>query len=158
MTVLRREDVQSKVASWDGGPYRMVCSPILTIVPLIIRRLRGPSLRRVMVSFSLPVLPSPSGPLRRCCGHRLERRPEEAGQLARDRHGDLGRGLVVFRQASEAAAQSLLCLIRDRNHAARLAFPAARERHADPRSMVIMARGSHQQPAEKRVPRAGGAM
>jgi hypothetical protein len=50
MTVLRREDVQSKVASWDDCPYRMVRSPILTIVPLILRRLRGPSLSRVMVS------------------------------------------------------------------------------------------------------------
>src|SRR4030095_10215782 len=44
MTVLRREDVQSKVASWDGRPYRMIRSPILTIVPLILRRLRGPLL------------------------------------------------------------------------------------------------------------------
>ena len=42
MTVLRREDVQSKIASWDKCPYRIVRSPILTIVPLIIRRLRGP--------------------------------------------------------------------------------------------------------------------
>src|SRR5687768_11381779 len=42
MTVLRREDVQSKVASWDECPYRTVSSPILTIVPLIVRRLRGP--------------------------------------------------------------------------------------------------------------------
>jgi hypothetical protein len=44
MTVLRREDVQSKVASWDRCPYRMVRPPILAIVPLIIRRLRGPTL------------------------------------------------------------------------------------------------------------------
>ena len=51
MTVVRREDVQSKVASWDDGPYRIVRSPILAIVPLIIRRLRGPSLTRVMVPF-----------------------------------------------------------------------------------------------------------
>jgi hypothetical protein len=52
MTVLRREDVQSRVASWDGSPYRTASSPILAIVPLIIRRLRGPSLTRVMVSFT----------------------------------------------------------------------------------------------------------
>ena len=52
MTVLRREDVQSRVASWDGRPYRIASSPILAIVPLIIRRLRGPSLTRVMVSFT----------------------------------------------------------------------------------------------------------
>jgi hypothetical protein len=55
MTVLRREDVQSRVASWDGRPYRMPSSPILAIVPLIIRRLRGPSLTRVIVSFTYPV-------------------------------------------------------------------------------------------------------
>ena len=47
MTVLRREDVQSKVASWDPSPYRIVSSPILAIVPLIIRRLRPPSATRV---------------------------------------------------------------------------------------------------------------
>ena len=52
MTVLRREDVQSKVASWDGCPYRMFRSPILTIVPLIIRRLRGPLQTRLPVSFT----------------------------------------------------------------------------------------------------------
>jgi len=43
MTVLRREDVQSKFASWDISPYRTVRTPILAFVPLIIRRLRGPS-------------------------------------------------------------------------------------------------------------------
>ena len=32
MTVLRREDVQSKLASWDRSPYRTVRSPILAIV------------------------------------------------------------------------------------------------------------------------------
>ena len=52
MTVLRREDVQSRVASWDKRPYRIASSPILAIVPLIIRRLRGPSPARVMVSFT----------------------------------------------------------------------------------------------------------
>jgi hypothetical protein len=50
MTVLRREDVQSNVASWDGRPYRMIRSPILTIVPLIVRRLRGPSPDRLTLS------------------------------------------------------------------------------------------------------------
>src|SRR6185295_8613718 len=156
MTVLRREDVQSRVASWDGRPYRMSSSPILAIVPLIIRRLRSPSLTRVMVLFTNPPYsPSPVLPLLR--GYRLERRPEEAGQLARDRDGDLGRGLVVFRQASEAPTQSLLRLVRNRDHPARLAFASARERHADPRSMLIMPRGFNQQPADQRVARAGDA-
>ena len=43
MTMLRREDVPSRSASWDRGPYRIASSPILKIVPLIIRRLGGPS-------------------------------------------------------------------------------------------------------------------
>jgi hypothetical protein len=33
MTVFRREDVQSRVASWDERPYRMSSSPIVAIVP-----------------------------------------------------------------------------------------------------------------------------
>ena len=49
MTVLRREDVQSRVASWDGRPCRIASSPILAIVPLIIRRLRGPSPQDVVM-------------------------------------------------------------------------------------------------------------
>jgi hypothetical protein len=48
MTVLRREDVQSRVASWDTCPYRIVPSPVLAIVPLIIRRLRGPAPNRLI--------------------------------------------------------------------------------------------------------------
>ena len=52
MTVLRREDVQSKVASWDGRPYRIVSSPILALVPLTLRRLRGPSPTRRLIAYS----------------------------------------------------------------------------------------------------------
>ena len=55
MTVLRREDVQSNLASWDDSPYRMHNPPILAIVPLIIRRLRGPSLTN-RFSFLCPVV------------------------------------------------------------------------------------------------------
>jgi hypothetical protein len=40
-------------------------------------------------------------------GRRLKRRPEESGQLPRDRHDDRGRRFVVFPQAAEAPAQSL---------------------------------------------------
>src|ERR1700730_13782741 len=127
MTVLRREDVQSRVASWDGSPYRIASSPILTIVPLILRRLRGPSLSRVMVSC-IHLLVVRRRALVRACWCRLERRPQEARQLARDRHRDLGRRLVVFRQAPESPTQSLLRLVRDRNHTARLAPCAARAR------------------------------
>ena len=49
MTVVRREDVQSKSASWDNRPYRIANSPVLRIVPRIIRRLDGP----------FPVRPTP---------------------------------------------------------------------------------------------------
>ena len=51
MTVLRREDVQSNVASWDNRPYRMHNPPILAIVPLSLRRLRGPSPNRITSPF-----------------------------------------------------------------------------------------------------------
>jgi hypothetical protein len=94
MTVLRREDVQSRVASWDGCPYRIVRSPILTIVPLIIRRLRGPSLSRVITCSHFVPVPIVSLTHRHRC--RLERGPEEAGQLARNGHRDLGCRLVLF--------------------------------------------------------------
>ena len=73
MTMLRREDVQSKDASWDTCPYRIARSPILAIVPLIIRRLRGPSPNRI-------IMPSSIGPVARVslCHRdrgRLERGP-----------------------------------------------------------------------------------
>ena len=96
-------------------------------------------------------------PLLRRDGHRLERRPEKAGQLARDRDRDLGRGLVVFRQASEAPTQALLRLVRNRDHPARLAFASARERHADARPMLIVPRRFNQQPADQRVARSRDA-
>ena len=57
MTVLRREDVHSRGASWDRCPYRMSRSPILTIVPLIIRRLRGPSPARITIVQRLRSVP-----------------------------------------------------------------------------------------------------
>src|SRR4030095_12699448 len=102
MTVLRREDVQSRVASWDGRPYRMLSSPVLAIVPLIIRRLRGPSSIRVMISpFTLVAVTRCSLACRWECG------PQEARQFARDGDCDLGRGLVLFRQPSESPTQSL---------------------------------------------------
>src|SRR5580765_4043564 len=99
MTVLRREDVQSRVASWDGCPYRIASSPILTIVPLIIRRLRGPSPVR-----NLAVLTDGHRPSRRYSSDRrdrLQRGPEEAGQLTGNGDGNLRRRLVLFGQSSE---------------------------------------------------------
>src|SRR5262245_53369128 len=108
MTVLRREDVQSRVASWDGSPYRIASSPILAIVPLIIRRLRGPSPNRI----TSPFVARSDSPRRG--RDRLQRGPHEAGEFARDRHGDLGGRLVFRCQFAEAATQPLLRLIRNR--------------------------------------------
>src|SRR4026207_1871846 len=104
MTVFRREDVHSRVASWDGSPYRMSRSPILTIVPLIIRRLRGPSPARLTIIQRLR-----SVPLVRH-RRRLARGPQNAGDFTRDRHRDLGRRFVFSGQFAEAPAQALLGL------------------------------------------------
>ena len=133
MTVLRREDVQSRVASWDRCPYRIASSPILTIVPLIIRRLRGPSPNRI-------TMPSP-GVVRVPLIHRpgrLEGCPQEARQLARDRHRDLRRGLVLVREPSDPTTPSLLRLVRNRNHAAWLSFASTREGDPDARPVLIV--------------------
>src|SRR5882724_12095561 len=93
-------------------------------------------------------------PLRRRYGDRLEHRPEETRQLARDGDGDLGRGLVMGCEAPEAATQSQLRLVRDRNHTAGLSLPSSPECGADGRPVLIMPRGFDQQPAHKRVPGA----
>lgn len=66
-----------------------------------------------------------------------ERGPEKAGQLTRDRHGDLGRGLVVFHQASEAATQSLLRLVRHCDDPSRLPLASPPLRDADARPMLM---------------------
>src|SRR5689334_16050413 len=126
MTVLRREDVQSRVARWDESPYRISSSPILAIVPLIIRRLRGPS------PHCIPVLHSPvvHAPL---IGYRnwLKRRPQKARELARDGDCDLGGRLMFRRQFPEAPTQTLLRLIGNCNHAPGLALAPPRQRDAD---------------------------
>src|SRR2546422_10241165 len=150
MTVLRREDVQSRVASWDGNPYRIASSPILAIVPLIIRRLRGPSPNRLTHRFlDEPSVTRCCLPRRRCDG--LQRRPQEARELARNRHGDLRCRLVFRRQFAEASTQSLLRLIGNRNHARRLSFAPTCERHADTRPVLVMPRDFYQQPPYQRV-------
>ena len=116
MTVLRREDVQSRVASWDRCPYRMLSPPILAIVPLIIRRLRGPSPNRITP-------PSPIRPaVRVSLLHRggLECGPQKTRELARDRDGNLRCRLMFGRQLPEAPTQTLLRLVGDRNHSPRL--------------------------------------
>src|SRR5687768_16567288 len=111
MTVLRREDVQSKVASWDDGPYRIALSPILTFVPLVVRRLRGP----VTEPLTLPARSVPSGALLRPGdGGRLECGPQKPRELARDRDGDLRCRLMFGRHFPKAPTQPLLRLVGDR--------------------------------------------
>src|SRR5205809_8100500 len=155
MTVLRREDVQSRVASWDGSPYRIASSPILAIVPLIIRRLRGPlpdritMLHRISPVVRASVLPRYRG--------RLERRPQKPRELARDRDGDLRCRLMFRRQLPEAPTQTLLRLVADRNHTPGLPLAPPRQSDADARAMLIMPGGFHQQPPHQRVPCAGDA-
>ena len=95
MTVLRREDVQSRVASWDGSPYRIPSSPILAIVPLIIRRLRGPSSDGINIRH--PIVLSCALSLLHRDRRRLERGPQKSRELARDRDGDL-RCRLMFRR------------------------------------------------------------
>jgi hypothetical protein len=85
MTVLRREDMQSRVASWDGSPYRIASSLILTIVPLIIRRLRGPS--RTASCFQLliihPLLARLTAPALRPVAARPTRSPRARARSPR---------------------------------------------------------------------------
>src|SRR3984893_17456115 len=150
MTVLRREDVQSRVASWDGRPYRIASSSILTIVPLIIRRLRGPSPSRVMVCFHSPVRHRACS-LVRPCRYWLERCPQEARQFACDGHRNLGRWLMTFCHGSESAAESLLCLIRDGNHTTRLPLASPRQGRPDARSVLIVPGRFNQQPTDQRI-------
>src|SRR5438046_6344213 len=152
MTVLRREDVQSRVASWDGSPYRIASSPILAIVPLIIRRLRGPSPRRVMVRTITVHRLMLS--LRRRFPCWLQGCPQKAGQLARNRHRDLRRRLVLFPQTTKATTQALLRLVRNRNHAGRLSFASPRERHPDMRPVLVVPRGFNEHSAHQRIPGA----
>ena len=141
MTVLRREDVQSKVASWDGCPYRIVRSPILAFVPLIIRRLRRPFTGvRIDVRPWRTSLPRIHRARLFRRHRRLECGPQETRELACDRYDDLGRWLVLVGQASESTTQALLCLIRNRHHPAWLSFPSFRQGDADAWAMLIMPR------------------
>ena len=155
MTVLRREDVQSRVASWDRCPYRMASSPILAIVPLIIRRLRGPSLTRVIARQSLLVdrRRAVSSPATGAGWSAAHRKPASSRAIATAIFGPA----CVPPPASEPSAQPLLRLVRDRNHAGRLSFAPSRQGDADARPMLIVPRRFHQQPTDQRVARARDA-
>jgi hypothetical protein len=92
------------------------------------------------------------------CGRRwLQGCPQKPRQLARDGDGDLGRGLVVFGQASESTTQTLLRPVRDGDHMPGLSLPSARQRLADARSVLIVPGGFHEEPADQRVAGAGDA-
>ena len=124
MTVLRREDVQSRVASWDRCPYRMTSSPILAIVPLIIRRLRGPSSVRITLFFC-----SRSRPSMHRCRRRLQRGPQKARQLAGNRDRDLrwwfvfGGKLTTYRKLSEHAVDKITGQTKNRGWTAKAPLP-----------------------------------
>jgi hypothetical protein len=105
-----------------------------------------------MVWFTVPLIVRTHARLLRRHGNRLERGPEEAGQFARDRHGDRRRGLVLLHQATEAATQSLLRLVRDRNDSAWLSFASPRQGDTDAGAMLIVPRRFYQQSADQRVP------
>src|SRR5262245_56566304 len=127
----------------------MIKPLILAIVPVIIRRLRRPWNR---------ITASPSVRLAKLSrGGRLQRRPQKPRELARDRHGDLGRGLVLFDEAPEAATQSLLRFICNRNHSAWLTFAPACERGPYIRSVLIVPRRFNEQAADEPVTRARDA-
>src|SRR5262245_61689303 len=152
MTVLRREDVQSRVASWDRCPYRIASSPILAIVPLIIRRLHGPSPNRT-------ITPSPTCPvvLLHRDWHRLKRGPQKPRELPRDRDSDLWGRFMFGRQFPEAPTQSLLRLVGNRNHAPWLSFAPPRQGHTDIRAVLIVPRHFDQEPSDQRVASASDA-
>jgi|KBSMisStaDraftv2_1062788.scaffolds.fasta_scaffold75432_2 hypothetical protein len=101
MTVLRREVRQSSFANPGGDPCRIVSPPILAIVPLIIRRLRGPSPARVTTTVRHPSVDRELVHRRRLA---LQRGPEKARELACDRNGDLRCRLMLSRQFPETAA------------------------------------------------------
>ena len=151
MTVLRREDVQSKVASWDRCPYRTVSSPILAIVPLIIRRLRGPCHEPHLRRSRLPPSPRCDVTQRVRVASAAQRKPASSRAIG---HRDLGRRLMFRGQLSEPSTQPLLRLVRNRNHSAGLTLAAAGERDPDRRAMLIVPRRFHQHPPHQRVPRS----
>ena len=152
MTVLRREDVQSSVASWDRCPYRMPSPPILAIVPLIIRRLRGPSPSRIIVAHLFRRPSSPTSPFAGC--RAAQTKPASSRAIAT---AIFGAGLCSAANFPEASTQSLLCPIGNRNHTRRLALAPARECTPDARPVLVIPRDFHQQSSDQGVTGAGDA-
>ena len=140
MTVVRREDVPSYVASRDEDPFLKHNSSILTIVPLMIRRcsrsVTEPHHNFIpRLTILVPVLLTSS---EECDG--LQRRPHEAHELARNRHVNLRCRLMFRCQFAAVSTQSLLRLVRNRNHAHRLALAPPCECHPKARPVLAMPR------------------
>ena len=150
MTVLRREDVQSRVASWDGCPYRIASSPILAIVPLIIRRLRGPSPSRVIRRSSPPrrrlVLVSSRSPV-------PVGAPPRGSPPARARSPPRSSGAGLWCSARRRKRRHSRCCALSAIAITRPGCPLRRRVRATPdaRPMLIVPRRFHQQPADQRV-------
>ena len=158
-------------------------SPVLQIVPLIIRRLDGPSSGH----FTFPVSSWPEACFRpyKLFPPRWFRRPRpriplpslDAGRRApnaapprdscrlrvqgRPQKSDQlaghrhrdDRARLVLGQPPEAATQPLLRLVRQRNHPWRLPAPPLGQRPADAGPVPIVPRRFHHQPPRQRVAR-----
>ena len=66
----------------------------------------------------------------------LERGSQKPRELARDRNGNLRRGLMFGRQLPETPTESLLRLIGHRDHPSGLPSPPPRQREPDARAML----------------------
>ena len=154
MTVLRREDVQSRVASWDRCPYRIVSSPILAIVPLIIRRLRGPSPNRIMRLHRVSVVARRYFADAGAGCSAAHRKPASSRAIATAIFGAGLCSAASFRKRrhSRCCALSAIAITR-----AWLSLAPPRQRDADARAMLIVPRRFHQQPPDQRVPGARDA-
>ncbi len=152
MTVLRREVGQAGVANPGAEiPVASVFPPVLQIVPVSIRRLRGSvgSCRR---------LSQCSGPVcalgGRGCLFSLQYGPNEAEQFARHRDGHL-RSLFMEREPAESPAQPLLRFVRDRDHRGRLPRASPLEGQADTGTMLVVPRRLDHEPADQGIAGAG---
>ncbi len=86
----------------------------------------------------------------------LQHRPDEPDQLAsHGDHGFLGHLLATQDQMPEASMQSLLCLVRDRDHPRRLSSPSPHQSRAYCGLPSIVPGTLHQNPPRMLVARLG---
>ena len=152
MTVLRREDVQSALASWD----RLSVSHVITADPR--NRASDPPPSSQSVTDAPPYLLCVSSsrvtplavplPVRRRVGAPPRgSRPVRARSPRR-----FGCGRVVFGEPPKPATQALLRLVRNRHNPRGLAGAASGEHDADAGTMSIVPRRFDQQSADQRIP------